>query len=90
MVIGILQSFTDRTVTSCSGVPECPLLVVLAQVLEVSRWNILTFSPGAVSVCEEVCAIVRSVMKTFLGTKATEGTSPCNCVQQNYDLIYPI
>lgn len=67
-----LHSFTDGTVTSCIGVPECPLLVVLAQVLEVSRWNILTFSAGAVAVCDEACSIVRSVMKTFLGTKATE------------------
>ena len=58
---------------SSTDVPDCVLLVMLAQVLEISRWNVLTFSAGAAAVCEEALTIVRKVMKTFLGTKTTEG-----------------
>jgi hypothetical protein len=47
--------------------------VILAQVLEVSRWNLKTFSPVAVSVCEEALFTVRRVIKMFLSTKTTEG-----------------
>jgi hypothetical protein len=46
---------------------------MLAQVLEISRWNLLTFSAGAATVCEEALTIVRRVMKIFLGAKTTEG-----------------
>lgn len=73
MVIDVLQSFTDGRIKNHTDVPECPLLVMLAQVLEVSRWNLITFSPGAVSVCEEALLVVRTVMKMFLSTKTVEG-----------------
>ncbi|XP_021914752.1 uncharacterized protein LOC110827415 isoform X2 [Zootermopsis nevadensis] len=68
----VLRSFTDGRIKNHTDVPECPLLVMLAQVLEVSRWNLITFSPGAVSVCEEALLVVRTVMKMFLSTKTVE------------------
>ena len=58
---------------SSIDVPDCVLLVMLAQMLEISRWNLLKFSAGAAAVCEGALAIVRKVMKTFLSTKTTEG-----------------
>lgn len=70
---------------SSTDVPDCVLLVILAQVLEISRWNLLTFSAGAAVVCEEALAIVRRVMKTFLGTKTTEGNVTCTVVLRNYN-----
>lgn len=65
---------------SSTDVPDCVLLVMLAQVLEISRWNVLTFSAGAAAVCEEALTIVRRVMKTFLGTKTAEGNVTCTVV----------
>lgn len=65
---------------SSTDVRECLLLVMLAQVLEISRWNLLTFSAGAASVCEATLTIVRRVMKTFLDSKTTEGNATCTAV----------
>lgn len=67
-----LHCFTDGIVLSSTDVRDCVLLVVLAQVLEISRWNLLTFSVGAASVCEEAITVIRRVLKTFLDTKTTE------------------
>jgi hypothetical protein len=64
-----------------TDVQDCILLVILAQVLEISRWNLLTFSAGAAAVCEEALTIVRRVMKTFLGMKTTEGNVTCTVVR---------
>jgi hypothetical protein len=77
MVIDVLQCFTDGIVLSSTDVRDCVLLVVLAQVLEISRWNLLTFSVGAASVCEEAITVIRRVLKTFLDTKTTEGNLTC-------------
>ncbi|KAJ9597538.1 hypothetical protein L9F63_011596 [Diploptera punctata] len=67
-----LQAFTNGTLYVKIDVPYCPLLAMLAQVINESRWNILTFSSSLVSVCDEALAIINTMLVAFLNMKAEE------------------
>ncbi|XP_069668993.1 uncharacterized protein [Periplaneta americana] len=68
----LLHLFINGTIKHVINIPHCLLLMILAQVLETSRWTLLTFCSGAVSVCEETLAIVRRMVNDFLDTKEIE------------------
>jgi hypothetical protein len=88
MVTIVLQRFVCK---GHSFIQVGPLLVLMAQVLEASRWNILTFSREAATVCEEATNIICGIMRySDLWGKRYKGMSSCNFVQPNCDIIYPI
>ncbi|PSN47714.1 hypothetical protein C0J52_12149, partial [Blattella germanica] len=67
------KALTQNFVAASVGTLYCPLLVMLAQIIEACRWNLLTFSVSVASVCDTALVIVvECVLPTFLESKTEE------------------